>query len=236
MAEQESTELKPKGFGVSAHIAVWEARSTGNRQQNIPKKAPKEIKRARARANTDPQLNEKGRYQQPQKWNSSQQKAKRPVPSPRLPKGRAAASTQDHMMIHQQHIGQSHRQDSPRQQGSNSVNEHQNANYVHSFNQSKDGGYVHFTEANPRPANWQPAVQKQQHRYSDPYSDYSYIPQQLPPSHVQNPNPYNLEVGSTVQISATNPNDPPCYGVIRWIGTVSGVQGLVAGIELVSTK
>ena len=43
----------------------------------------------------------------------------------------------------------------------------------------------------------------------------------------------NLVVGSAIQIT-TVPNEPPCYGVIRWIGTVPGVQGQVAGIELVS--
>ena len=38
-----------------------------------------------------------------------------------------------------------------------------------------------------------------------------------------------LDVGSAVQIS-----DPPRYGVIRWIGELPNIQGIVAGIELVS--
>lgn len=37
-----------------------------------------------------------------------------------------------------------------------------------------------------------------------------------------------LEVGSMVEV-----NNPPLFGVIRWIGHISGVQELVAGIELV---
>ncbi|XP_054609552.1 ubiquitin carboxyl-terminal hydrolase CYLD isoform X2 [Dunckerocampus dactyliophorus] len=36
-----------------------------------------------------------------------------------------------------------------------------------------------------------------------------------------------LEVGSMVEV-----NDPPLYGVIRWIGNISGVPEVVAGIEL----
>ncbi len=47
-------------------------------------------------------------------------------------------------------------------------------------------------------------------------------------------NPYNLAVGSTVQVASVDPNDPPHYGVIRWTGRVAGVDGQVAGIELVS--
>ncbi|XP_028840732.1 ubiquitin carboxyl-terminal hydrolase CYLD [Denticeps clupeoides] len=36
-----------------------------------------------------------------------------------------------------------------------------------------------------------------------------------------------LEVGSLVEV-----NDPPLYGVIRWIGYIRGIEELVAGIEL----
>ena len=44
------------------------------------------------------------------------------------------------------------------------------------------------------------------------------------------PQPFpTLDIGSTIQVS-----DPPRYGVIRWIGTLQSVQGLFAGIELVS--
>ena len=38
----------------------------------------------------------------------------------------------------------------------------------------------------------------------------------------------DLEVGSMVEV-----NDPPLFGVIRWIGRIGGVPELVAGIELV---
>ncbi len=46
-------------------------------------------------------------------------------------------------------------------------------------------------------------------------------------------NPYNLAVGSTIQVPTINPNDPPHYGVMRWTGRVAGVDGQVVGIELV---
>lgn len=40
----------------------------------------------------------------------------------------------------------------------------------------------------------------------------------------------NLEVGSMVEV-----NDPPLFGVIRWIGWINGISEPVAGIELVRT-
>ena len=49
------------------------------------------------------------------------------------------------------------------------------------------------------------------------------------PSHWQ-----PLDVGSTIQIPSTEYDRPMRYGVIRWIGELPGVQGLIAGIELVS--
>ena len=39
----------------------------------------------------------------------------------------------------------------------------------------------------------------------------------------------DFEIGSLVQV-----NDPPLYGVIRMMGTVPKIQGIAAGIELVS--
>ena len=42
--------------------------------------------------------------------------------------------------------------------------------------------------------------------------------------------PVELGVGFTVQIS-----DLPRYGVIKWMGELPNVQGLVAGVELVSS-
>lgn len=38
-----------------------------------------------------------------------------------------------------------------------------------------------------------------------------------------------LEVGSMVEV-----NDPPLFGVIRWIGRIGGIAEQVAGVELVS--
>lgn len=40
-----------------------------------------------------------------------------------------------------------------------------------------------------------------------------------------------LEVGSMVEV-----NDPPLFGVIRWIGRIGGIPEQVAGIELVRQK
>ena len=40
-----------------------------------------------------------------------------------------------------------------------------------------------------------------------------------------------LEVGSMVEV-----NDPPLFGVIRWIGRINGISAQVAGIELVRSK
>lgn len=40
---------------------------------------------------------------------------------------------------------------------------------------------------------------------------------------------FNFGVNSAVQVS-----DPPRYGVIRWMGTLSGITGPIAGVELVS--
>ena len=44
----------------------------------------------------------------------------------------------------------------------------------------------------------------------------------------------NLGIGSRIQLPTNTPNEPYKYGVIRWIGEMPGVQGPVAGIELVS--
>jgi len=60
-----------------------------------------------------------------------------------------------------------------------------------------------------------------------PDRSHSAPPQSSPqpiPSHV------GLGIGSTVQMS-----DPPRYGVIKWMGGLPNIQGLVAGVELVSS-
>ncbi len=55
------------------------------------------------------------------------------------------------------------------------------------------------------------------------YAAFAQPPGEAPKLHFQ------LSIGSTVQLS-----NPPRYGVIRWIGDLPAVQGLIAGIELVS--
>lgn len=41
-------------------------------------------------------------------------------------------------------------------------------------------------------------------------------------------NPYDLKVGTMIQFGV-----PPCYGEIKWIGTLPNFQRLMAGVELV---
>ena len=59
----------------------------------------------------------------------------------------------------------------------------------------------------------------------------SSSPTSLPGSSmVLNQNPYNLKVGSAVKY-----DDPPKYGVVKWIGVISGHgKTLYAGVEMVS--
>ena len=51
------------------------------------------------------------------------------------------------------------------------------------------------------------------------------------PSQVVDLNP---GIGSRIQIPNQSPTEPYRYGVIRWIGEIPAIQGLVAGIEMVS--
>ena len=60
------------------------------------------------------------------------------------------------------------------------------------------------------------------------------------PAHASQHQVYrSLSIGSTVQLTAFSstiqdgPPPPPRYGVIRWVGELPGVQGPIAGIELV---
>ena len=76
-----------------------------------------------------------------------------------------------------------------------------------------------------------------QPHHDTPGGHHQNTPPQVPQEYnasVESSNHYNLTVGSTVQVASVNPNDPPRYGVIRWTGRVAGVDGRVAGIELVS--
>ncbi len=59
---------------------------------------------------------------------------------------------------------------------------------------------------------------------TSPYDEQEYDHPEL---HIQ------LKIGSTVQLSLS---DPPRYGVIRWIGELPRVEGLIAGMELVSNN
>ena len=59
-------------------------------------------------------------------------------------------------------------------------------------------------------------------------------PRPDPPSN-KHPHP-NLIVGSRIQIPTQHSAEPLKYGVIRWMGEIPAVQGLVAGIEMVSTE
>ena len=45
-----------------------------------------------------------------------------------------------------------------------------------------------------------------------------------------------LDIGSPIQIPSDEYEHPLRYGVIRWIGELPGVQGPVAGVELVSCR
>jgi hypothetical protein len=79
-----------------------------------------------------------------------------------------------------------------------------------------------------RPNQYQGPPQQQYYYHSDPARVATApLGSNLP----VNP---NLTVNSTVQIATSSPTKRFIYGVIRWIGEISAVQGLVAGIELAS--
>ena len=67
--------------------------------------------------------------------------------------------------------------------------------------------------------------EKEKNSYQLSHSQPSSVP-------LQGDWPSPLVVGSAV----INPNSNPfIYGTIKWIGTISQIQGYVAGVELVST-
>ena len=87
-----------------------------------------------------------------------------------------------------------------------------------------------------------PYQQKQTpHQLPDVYirdNTVAYVPNV--PAHASQYQVYrSLSIGSTVQLTAFSstirdgPPPPPRYGVIRWVGELPGVQGPIAGIELV---
>ena len=74
-----------------------------------------------------------------------------------------------------------------------------------------------------------------------PTPDYQTKPPVIDQHHVaavvSSPQPSHwqpFDIGSKIQIPSTEYDHPMRYGVIRWIGKLPRVQGLVAGIELVS--
>ena len=78
-------------------------------------------------------------------------------------------------------------------------------------------------------------------RENVPTPDYRTKPPVIVQHHVaavvSSPQPSHwqpLDIGSTIQIPSTEYGHPMRYGVIRWIGELPGVQGLIAGVELVS--
>ena len=113
----------------------------------------------------------------------------------------------------------------------------------HYHNQSQDaypGHHQHPHEAPPPQANLQPESQYDaRHNQQQTGQGTHHPPQQQSPQYAASvgaTNSFNLVVGSAVQLATTDSNDRPHYGVIKWMGSVPGVQGQVAGIELVSTS
>ena len=62
--------------------------------------------------------------------------------------------------------------------------------------------------------------------HSSPQQGYKPTKPDLQPS---NDNPHNLEVGALMQFG-----NPPCYGIIKWIGSLPDTNCVMAGVELVS--
>ena len=86
--------------------------------------------------------------------------------------------------------------------------------------------------APPQPNPWSVPSQELDPPHHDHFSGNSVraqVPVAYAPPPQQGVQLGELGVGSAVQIS-----DPPRYGVIRWIGELPIIQGIVAGVELVS--
>jgi hypothetical protein len=79
-----------------------------------------------------------------------------------------------------------------------------------------------------RPNQYQGPPQQQYYYHSDPARVAT-----APPGSNLPVNP-NLTINSRIQIATHLPTEPFKYGVIRWIGEIQAVQGLVAGLELAS--
>ena len=110
--------------------------------------------------------------------------------------------------------------------------------HYHNMPQDAYQGHHQYPhEAPPPQANLQPESQYDpRHNQQQTGQGIHHPPQQQPPqfaASVGTTNSFNLVVGSAVQLATTDSTDHPRYGVIKWVGTASGVQGQVAGIELV---
>ena len=71
--------------------------------------------------------------------------------------------------------------------------------------------------------------QQESHYYSPPpHQPHNNLQYHGTPDDTQN-NPHNLVVGSMILYG-----DPPCTGMIKWIGHLPGACFLVAGVEMVS--
>ena len=61
-----------------------------------------------------------------------------------------------------------------------------------------------------------------------PHLKQDYKPVRSPDPQPSNENPHNLEIGSLIQFG-----NPPCYGVIKWIGPIPEANCKMAGVEVV---
>ena len=112
---------------------------------------------------------------------------------------------------------------------------HDNITFGNSFNPDHFAKRPHHNVVTTQPypkqgykPMWSPA--DPQSSRSDPQSSKPDQQSSRPDSQSPNDNPYNLKVGSLIQFG-----NPPCYGVIKWIGTLPETEHvLMAGVEVVS--
>ncbi len=121
--------------------------------------------------------------------------------------------------------GQDHRQ--PHHQGGANHSRVPN----HYAQRVPNSAQQHFSSHSPEP-------QPRQMQNPNPGSQHDWNRQQpnpaaQPRATVGSSNPYNLGVESRIQVALMDLSEPPCYGVIRWIGEIGGASGTIAGIERV---
>ncbi len=143
--------------------------------------------------------------------------------------------------LNQYQQGQNQGQSNQYQQGQNQGRLNQ---YQQGQNQGRSNQYQQNQSRSNRYQHGQDQGQSNQYQQGQDFTSPSSQPRQhqnpnsqhgreQPNARVGNSNPYNLGIGSPVQVMSTNPNEPPRYGVIRWIGPMSGVEGTIAGVEMV---